>query len=83
MATSRILVHRSLHDDFVEKFANVVRKIQVGDGVNSKSHIGPLVSLAQQQRVMSYLDDIGVKEGATTKVRFYFPCPVWACPCTS
>jgi acyl-CoA reductase-like NAD-dependent aldehyde dehydrogenase len=72
MATSRILVHRSLHDEFVEEFAKVVRKIQVGDGMNPESHIGPLVSRAQQQRVLQYLD-IGVREGATVKAQARLP----------
>ena len=62
-AASRIIVHRSLHDEFVEKFSKAVRELKVGDGMNPENYIGPLVSKVQQQRVLDYID-IGLKEGA-------------------
>jgi len=71
-ATSRIIIHRSLYDAFVEKFSAVVRKIRVGDGMDEKTHIGPLVSRQQQQRVLDYLE-IGVKEGATIAAQAELP----------
>lgn len=62
-ATSRIVIHRSLHDEFVERFSNIVRRIRVGDGMDPRTQIGPLVSREQQRRVLDYLK-IGVEEGA-------------------
>ena len=71
-ATSRIIIHRSLHDAFVERFAKIVKRIRVGDGMDPKTYVGPLVSRVQQQRVLDYLD-IGVKEGATIAAQAELP----------
>jgi len=71
-AASRIIIHRSLHDEFVEKFSRVVREIKVGDGMDPENYIGPLVSKAQQKRVLEYLE-IGVKEGATISAQAPLP----------
>lgn len=62
-AISRIIIHRSLHDKFVEKFAPIVRKVKVGDGADEASRIGALVSKDQQHRVLEYIE-LGQKEGA-------------------
>ncbi len=71
-AISRFIIHRSRYDEFVEKFSAVVRKIQVGDGMDPATQVGPLVSRQQQQRVLSYLE-IGVKEGAKLAAQAKLP----------
>jgi acyl-CoA reductase-like NAD-dependent aldehyde dehydrogenase len=62
-AASRILVHESLHDILVERMKVTVPRLRVGDPHNPGTHVGPLVTKAQQQRVLAYID-IGIKEGA-------------------
>jgi len=71
-AASRILVHRSHHDYVAGKVAAAVKKLRVGDPMDPKTHIGPLVSPSQQARVMEYLD-IGVKEGAVIAAQAPLP----------
>jgi len=71
-ATSRIIVHRSLHDEFVEKFSDIVRRIRVGDGMNPRTQVGPLVTRDQQRRVLDYLK-IGVGESATIAAQAAVP----------
>ena len=54
-ATARLLVHESVHDAFVARLAAGLRKIRVGDPMDPATHVGPLVSAAQQERVLGYL----------------------------
>lgn len=51
VAASRLLVHRSLHDAFAERFAAVAATIRVGDAVEPATELGPLVSAAHRDRV--------------------------------
>ncbi|PNY23454.1 NAD/NADP-dependent betaine aldehyde dehydrogenase [Tolypocladium capitatum] len=62
-AVSRVLVHEAVYDAFIEKLAGGVRKLVTGDGADSKTHVGPCISKASQQRVLSYIEK-GKQEGA-------------------
>lgn len=71
-AASRILVHASIHDRFVSKLAEGVRKLKVGNGVDQGTHIGPMVTGAHQRQVLKYLE-IGVAEGANIVAQANLP----------
>jgi phenylacetaldehyde dehydrogenase len=62
-AGSRLYVERPVFDQVVEGVANKAKKIKVGSGLDPKTHMGPLVSEEQLQRVCNYLE-IGMAEGA-------------------
>ena len=62
-AASRILVHRLLHDQVVERLSEAVGRMRLGDGADPTTHIGPLVTRQQQKRVLEYIE-IGKEEGA-------------------
>ena len=62
-AGSRLLVHEKIHDEFVRKFVERAKKIRIGDGMDSATEMGPLVSETQLNRVMEYVET-GKKEGA-------------------
>lgn len=62
-ARSRAIVHRKLHDRFVDKFVARTKKIVVGHPEKKGTQVGPLISLKQRERVCRYLD-IGETEGA-------------------
>jgi gamma-glutamyl-gamma-aminobutyraldehyde dehydrogenase len=52
-AGSRLLVHRSLHDQFVERFvARTDALYRMGDPLNPATTMGPLVSQTQKQNVL-------------------------------
>ncbi len=63
-AISRVLVHRSRHDDLVDRLAPAVARLRVGAGTHPGVHVGPLISATHRDKV---LDDIrrAVDEGAT------------------
>jgi acyl-CoA reductase-like NAD-dependent aldehyde dehydrogenase len=71
-AASRLIVHRSIHDVFVAKLSCAVRGLRVGEGVDPKVHVGPLVTRAQQKKVLDYID-IGVREGAVIAAQAPLP----------
>lgn len=61
---SRILVEEKIYDQFVERFVERAKKIQVGPGNDPSSEMGPLVSVEHLEKVLSYIE-IGKQEGAT------------------
>ncbi|MDM0034906.1 5-carboxymethyl-2-hydroxymuconate semialdehyde dehydrogenase [Variovorax sp. J22P271] len=63
-AGSRILVQQSIYADFAAKFAERARRIAVGDPLDEKTIVGPMISQAHLAKVRSYIE-LGPKEGAT------------------
>jgi len=63
-AGSRILVQKSIYADFVQKFSERAKRITVGDPLDDKTIIGPMISQAHLAKVKSYIE-LGPKEGAT------------------
>jgi betaine-aldehyde dehydrogenase len=62
-ASSRILLQDTIFAEFESRLATAVSRLRVGDGADPATDVGPLVTAAQQKRVLDYLD-IGVAEGA-------------------
>tara|TARA_B100000085_G_scaffold280472_2_gene305418 strand:- start:1108 stop:1842 length:735 start_codon:yes stop_codon:yes gene_type:complete len=56
LAGSRILVERSIFDDFVGRFIERAQQIRVGDPTQAETELGPLASLSHMQRVLSFVD---------------------------
>jgi 5-carboxymethyl-2-hydroxymuconic-semialdehyde dehydrogenase len=63
-AGSRILVQQSIYADFAQKFAERAKRITVGDPLDEKTIVGPMISQAHLAKVRSYIE-LGPKEGAT------------------
>ncbi|TMM13302.1 MAG: aldehyde dehydrogenase [Actinobacteria bacterium] len=62
-ARSRVLVEKSIYDDFVSRFAAYVQELKVGDPLDPDTQIGSLISTAHRDRVHGYVDR-GREEGA-------------------
>jgi acyl-CoA reductase-like NAD-dependent aldehyde dehydrogenase len=62
-AGSRLLVHESIHADFVRKVAERAAKMKLGPGLKEDSQMGPVVSRDQERSVLAYVG-VGVEEGA-------------------
>ena len=63
-AGSRILVQQSIYADFAAKFAERAQRITVGDPLDEKTIVGPMISKNHLAKVRSYIE-LGPKEGAT------------------
>ncbi|SMO38905.1 betaine-aldehyde dehydrogenase [Melghirimyces algeriensis] len=62
-AGARLIVEESLHDRLVEELLNRVKKIQLGNGMDESTQMGPLISKEHRDKVESYIA-IGKQEGA-------------------
>jgi len=71
-STSRILVHASIHDEFLERFARATEKLVVGDVLDSRTDIGPMVDARQRDRVLGFID-IARREGARVVTQGQLP----------
>jgi 5-carboxymethyl-2-hydroxymuconic-semialdehyde dehydrogenase len=63
-AGSRILVERSIYAEFAKRFVERARRIAVGDPLDEKTIVGPMISRGHLEKVRSYIA-LGSEEGAT------------------
>jgi aldehyde dehydrogenase (NAD+) len=62
-ATSRLLLHKKIHDRFLAMLVDRVEKLRLGDGLLPSTDVGPLINKAALENTARYVD-IGRKEGA-------------------
>ncbi|WP_306806333.1 aldehyde dehydrogenase family protein [Streptomyces sp. SKN60] len=74
-ARTRILVQRSVYDRFLELLTPAIQEIVVGDPLDERTQMGPLISRAQLERVRSYVPDTlpGIRGKAPEGPGFWFP----------
>jgi acyl-CoA reductase-like NAD-dependent aldehyde dehydrogenase len=80
-ARSRILVQRSVFDEFMERLEPAVTGIQVGDPARADTVMGPLISAAHRARVAGYVPDgapVAVRGSAPGGPGFWYPPTVLA-----
>ncbi|WP_100332234.1 aldehyde dehydrogenase family protein [Bacillus xiapuensis] len=68
MCANRILVHRSLYQEFNRKFKEKVTSLKVGDPKAADTVIGPVMNERQAQRLKKVIDQ-AIEEGATPLVQ--------------
>jgi succinate-semialdehyde dehydrogenase/glutarate-semialdehyde dehydrogenase len=56
-AANRFLVHRSVHDEFVHKFADRMSKLPVGDPLQEGIEVGSLVNAETRDKVQALVED--------------------------
>jgi acyl-CoA reductase-like NAD-dependent aldehyde dehydrogenase len=64
-AASRMLVHRSLHDDFVRKLKAKIDRLVIGDPLDERTDIGAIISRAQLEKILGYIE-LGRSDPAAT-----------------
>ena len=55
-SASRLLVEQSIYSEFVERLAERVARIRIGDPYDTDTEIGPLIHPEHWQRVRDYMD---------------------------
>jgi acyl-CoA reductase-like NAD-dependent aldehyde dehydrogenase len=63
-AASRIVAHKKIYKEFVDKLAGRAKKLRVGNGLDEKMDMGPNISTSQVETVQKYVK-IGKDEGAS------------------
>jgi 5-carboxymethyl-2-hydroxymuconic-semialdehyde dehydrogenase len=63
-AGSRILVEKAIYPEFVKRFVERARRITVGDPLDEKTIVGPMISPGHLEKVRGYIA-LGSEQGAT------------------
>src|SRR5436190_17876326 len=61
-ATSRLILHKKSHDEFVDRLVARVKKLKLGNGLDESNEVGPLVNRGRVDAVDAWVK-IGSKEG--------------------
>ncbi len=62
-ATSRLVLQRGIHDEFLGRLVERVRKLRLGDGRKADTDVGPMIHEAAVRKTEHYVD-VGQSEGA-------------------
>ncbi|MFI1567790.1 aldehyde dehydrogenase family protein [Streptomyces sp. NPDC020490] len=66
MAANRVLVDRSIYEDFTEKFVAKVMSLKVGDPRDPETVIGPVINSSQADALSAVVTQ-AIQEGATAR----------------
>lgn len=64
MIINRMIIHKDLYDEFIEKFVERAKNLPYGDPSNPTTIIGPLINERQLEKAVQYIED-AKKEGVT------------------
>lgn len=62
IAGSRLILHESIADEFLERFLALAKSIRVGNPLDEHTEMGPLTSSVHRDRVLNYVD-VALNEG--------------------
>jgi acyl-CoA reductase-like NAD-dependent aldehyde dehydrogenase len=62
-ARSRLFVHESIYEEFVEKFIEKTKQLKLGDPLSPETHVGAIISSGQLDTIHSYVE-LAKEEGA-------------------
>ena len=63
VAGSRALIHRSIHDTFVERFLTLARTARMGNPLEETTQVGPITTKPQYEKVLGYIE-LAKQQGA-------------------
>ncbi len=66
-ACSRVIVHSAVRDRLIEKLAPRIEQLRLGNGLDEKVDVGPIINASQLENIHSYTE-IGKAEGATLMI---------------
>ncbi|XP_019955399.2 mitochondrial 10-formyltetrahydrofolate dehydrogenase [Paralichthys olivaceus] len=64
IAAGRLFVEESIHDEYISRVVEEIKKMKIGDPLDRSTDHGPQNHKAHMDKLLEYCD-IGVKEGAT------------------
>ena len=56
IAGSRLLLHRPIHDEFVEKLVAFAKTAKMGDPQELETQVGPVTTRPQYEKILQYID---------------------------
>jgi len=64
-ASSRLVVHKKVYKKFCEKLVEKAQKLKVGNGLDPKIEVGPVINQTAMDKILNYIE-IGVTEDKAT-----------------
>lgn len=64
-ASSRLVVHKKIYKKFCEKLVERVRKLRVGNGLDEKTDVGPVINERAMEKILGYIRIGKVEDKAT------------------
>ncbi|HEY0427724.1 MAG TPA: aldehyde dehydrogenase family protein [Pyrinomonadaceae bacterium] len=64
-ASSRLVVHKKVYKKFCQKLVEKVKNLRVGNGLDERTEVGPVINQAAMEKILSYIE-IGQKEDRAT-----------------
>lgn len=64
-ASSRLIVHKKVYKKFVQKLVEKVKTLRVGNGLDAKTNVGPVINQQAMDKILNYIE-IGKNEDKAT-----------------
>ena len=64
VCVNRIFVHKKIHDKFVSKLIEKVKKLKIGNGLQKDTSIGPMINRSAIKKIIDLLNDSISKGGS-------------------
>jgi len=55
-ASSRLVVHKKVYKKFCDKLVERVKQLRVGNGLNAKTDVGPVINQRQMEKILGYIE---------------------------
>jgi aldehyde dehydrogenase (NAD+) len=62
-STRRLIIHEKVYKKFTEKLVNAYKQIKIGDPLNEKNHVGPLIDKGAVQAYLNSIETAKVEGG--------------------
>ncbi|KOO03223.1 NAD-dependent succinate-semialdehyde dehydrogenase [Vibrio nereis] len=63
VCANRFYVHSNVYDEFIEKFAQEVQKLKLGNGLEKGINVGPVISDTAKRNILA-LVEVAIEQGA-------------------
>ncbi len=64
-ASSRLIIHEDVYDEFTEKLAEKAKDLKVGNGLDESVQVGPVINQQAMEKIMDYIEIGKNEDGAT------------------
>ena len=64
-ASSRLIVHKKIYKKFCEKLIEKVKQLRVGNGLDKKTEVGPVINEKAMDKILGYIEIGKIHDNAT------------------
>jgi len=62
-ASSRLVVHKAVYQEFLNRFLERARSLRVGNGLDDSTQMGPIINRKQKESILNWIE-VGKQDGA-------------------